>query len=451
MPSAAKSSVAPVYLFACLIVGGSAQGIWQNMLLQLAGLGIIAWAAASGDEPLPTAAKAPLLILIAGLAVVVLQLVPLPASLWTGGLRARIAEGYALLGQPVPSLPISLTPYGTLNTLFGVIPAVALVCAILRLGAFRASWLAAALLAGAVAGITLGALQVVSPGAGSPWYLYRETNRGVAVGFFANANHMADLLVITLPFVAALAVAGRGRNVQRYSALLAVLSGAAVVVVVGISLNGSLAGYALAVPVIAASVLIVAPPSRRLRVAVAVVAGLALLTGIGALASTSIGSSRIGQEASGSVQSRQDILQTTGRAIAGTMPLGSGLGSFVKVYRLYESPDRVTPEYVIHAHNDYAELTLELGLAGVLLIIAFLAWWTVAARQAWRTGGGGPYARAASIASAVILVHSLVDFPLRTAAISASFAMCLALLIDRRPAQRQDPTDLRPARHLVVN
>jgi O-antigen ligase len=441
-----------VYLFACLIVGGSAQGIWQNMLLQLAGLGIIAWAAAtSGDEPLPTAAKALLLILIAGLAVVVLQLVPLPASLWTSGLRARIAEGYALLGQPVPSLPISLTPYGTLNTLFGVIPPLAVVCAILRLGAFRASWLAAALLAGAVAGITLGALQVVSPGGSSPWYLYRETNRGAAVGFFANANHMADLLVVTLPFIAALAAAGRGRNVQGYSALLAVLAGAAVVVVVGIILNGSLAGYALAVPVIAASVLIVAPPSRRLRVPVAVVAGLALLAGIGALASTSIGSSRVGQEASGSVQSRQEILRTTRRAIAGTMPLGSGLGSFVKVYRLYESPDRVTPEYVIHAHNDYAELTLELGLAGVLLIIAFLAWWAVAARQAWRTGRGGPYARAASIASAVILVHSLVDFPLRTAAISASFAMCLALLIDRRPAQRQDPTDLRPARHLVVN
>ncbi|MEA3058797.1 MAG: hypothetical protein QOE50_209 [Sphingomonadales bacterium] len=451
MPSAAKSSVAPVYLFACLIVGGSAQGIWQNMLLQLAGLGIIAWAAASGDEPLPTAAKAPLLILIAGLAVVVLQLVPLPASLWASGLRARIAEDYALLGQPVPLLPISLTPYGTLNTLFGVIPPVAVVCAILRLGAFRASWLAAALLAGAVAGITLGALQVVSPGASSPWYLYRETNRGVAVGFFANANHMADLLVVTLPFIAALATAGRGRNIQGYSALLAVLAGAAVVVVVGIILNGSLAGYALAVPVIAASVLIVAPPSRRLRVPVAVVASLGLLAGIGALASTSIGSSRVGQEASGSVQSRQEILRTTRRAIAGTMPLGSGLGSFVKVYRLYESPDRVTPEYVIHAHNDYAELTLELGLAGVLLIIAFLAWWAVAARQAWRTGGGGPYARAASIASAVILVHSLVDFPMRTAAISASFAMCLALLIDRRPAQRQDPTDLRPARHLVVN
>jgi O-antigen ligase len=451
VPSLVKSSVAPAYLLACLILGGSAQGIWQNTLLQLAGLGIIAWAAATGDDPLPKSAQALMLILIAAFVIVVLQLIPLPASLWAHGLRMRIAEGYSLLGRPVPSLPLSLTPYASLSTLLAIIPPLAVFCAILRLGAFRASWLAAALLAGAVAGITLGALQVVAPGAASPWYLYHETNRGVAVGFFANANHMADLLVCGLPFIAALAAGGRSRNIQRYSALLIILAGAALLLVVGIALNGSLAGYTLAVPAIAASILIVAPAQRSVRVPVAIIAGLALVAAVAAMASTSIGSSRIGQEASGSVESRQEILKTTGRAIRDTMPFGSGLGSFVKVYPLYESADHVTPEYVVHAHNDYAELALELGLAGVLLIGVFLAWWTAAARAGWRTGGGGPYARAASIASAVILVHSVVDFPLRTAAISATFAMCLALLINRRPAQRQDPTDLRPARHLVVN
>ena len=451
MPSAIKSSIAPVYLFACLILGGSAQGFWYNALLQLAGLAIIAWAAATGEEPLPKAAQALLLILVAGLAVIVLQLVPLPVSLWTHGLRARIVQDYALLGQRAPQLPISLTPYASLSTLLAIIPPLAVFCAILRLGAFRASWLAAALLAGTVAGITLGALQVVAPGADSPWYLYPETNRTLAVGFFANANHMADLLVCALPFIAALAAAGRSRNIQRYSALLTILAGAALLLLVGIALNGSLAGYTLAVPAITGSILIVVPPRRSVRLMVASLAGLALVAAVGAIASTSIGSSRIGQEASGSVQSRADILRTTARAIGETMPFGSGLGSFLKVYPLYESADRVTHEYVIHAHDDYAELVLELGIAGAVLIIAFLAWWTRAAWAAWRMGGGGPYARAGAIASAVVLVHSLVDFPLRTAAISATFAMCLALLIDRRPAQRQDPTDLRPARHLVVN
>lgn len=451
MHSAVKTAVAPAYLLACLLLGGSAQGIWQNMLLQLAGLAIIAWAAATGDEPLPKAAQTLLLILVAGLIVIALQLIPLPASLWTTGLRARVGEGYAILGQAIPPLPISLTPYAGLNTLLGIVPALAVFCAVLRLGAFRASWLAAALLAGTVVGITLGALQVVAPGPNSPWYLYPQTNRGVAVGFFANANHMADLLVCALPFIAALASAGRSRNIQRYSALLVVLAAAALLIVVGIALNGSLAGYVLALPVIGASILIAAPPRRSLRTPVAILTGLALVAAVGAIASTSIGSSRIGQEASGSVQSREAILQTTAKAIADTMPFGSGLGSFVRVYPLYESADRVVPEYVIHAHNDYAELVLELGLLGIVLIGAFLAWWMAAARAGWRTGGGGPYARAASIATAVVLVHSLVDFPLRTAAVSATFAMCLALLIDRRPSQRQDPADLRPTRHIVVN
>ena len=39
MPRTAKSFVAPAYLLACLILGGSAQGVWQNMVLQLLGLG----------------------------------------------------------------------------------------------------------------------------------------------------------------------------------------------------------------------------------------------------------------------------------------------------------------------------------------------------------------------------------------------------------------------------
>jgi O-antigen ligase len=451
VPSAARCAVAPLYLLACLILGGSAQGVWQNMLLQLAGLAIISWAAAApSEEPLPGPAKSLLALALAAVALVALQEVPVPRSVWAHGIGARVAGGYRLLGRPMPPLPLSLTPYESLSSLLALIPGIAIFCAIVRLRAYRASWLAPTLLAGAVAGIVLGALQVASKGPNSPWYLYPETNLGAAVGFFANANHMADLLVITLPFLAAIAAAGRSRSVQRYSTLLAILAASALLVIVGIVLNRSLAGYVLAIPVIAASALIVAPPSRTLRWSLGLVAALSVAASIAVLATSSIGSTRIGQDASSSVQSREQILATTGKAIRATMPLGSGLGSFVKVYRLYESPDTVTNEYVVHAHNDYAELVLELGIPGVILVLAFLLWWAAAARAAWRTAGGGAFARAATIASAAILVHSLVDFPLRTAAISACFAMCLALLADRRPVQRPEPDELRPTRHVVV-
>jgi O-antigen ligase len=130
------------------------------------------------------------------------------------------------------------------------------------------------------------------------------------------------------------------------------------------------------------------------------------------------------------------------------MPFGSGLGSFRNVYRLYERPEQVTSEYVVHAHNDYAELVLELGLAGIVLMILFLAWWTMGVWRAWRSVEVGPFARAAAIASAAVLIHSVADFPLRTAAISACFAMCLALLADSRAAPPKEETQLRRRRHV---
>ena len=449
-PSPAKSAVAPAYLFCCLVLGGSAQGIWQNMLLQLLGLAITAWAAAEfSEEPLPAPSRRLLLLVIAGVAVVALQLVPLPASIWAHGVRLRLAHDYRLLGQPAPWLPISLTPYGSLSTLLCIIPPLAMFCAIVRLKAFRPSWLAAALIAGAIAGIMLGALQVAGAGRSLRWYFYAETNVGHAVGFFANSNHMADLLVITLPFVAAIGAAGRSRNIEHYSALLTVLVALALVLIVGIVLNGSLAGYALVVPVIAASALIVVPSASRWRRWIVLLAAISVVAALAALAASAVGSGKIGQDATGSVQTREVILRTTARAIADHMPLGSGLGSFLRVYRLYESPASVISEYVVHAHNDYAELALELGIPGVLLMLLFLAWWGRAVWAVWRRAEGGPFTRAASIASGAVLIHSLVDFPLRTAAISACFAMFMALLSDRRTPPRRDPADLRPTRHLV--
>ena len=83
-------------------------------------------------------------------------------------------------------------------------------------------------------------------------------------------------------------------------------------------------------------------------------------------------------------------------------------------------------------------------------MLAFLAWWVRAGFSVWRKDRGRPFVRAATIASGAILLHSLVDYPLRTAALSACFGMCLALMAGAaRVRQRQDVADLRPTRHLV--
>jgi O-antigen ligase len=451
MASAGRILVAPAYLLACLVLGGSAQGVWQNMVLQLAGVAVIAWAAMDkGDEPLSPAARQLLVIAMLAVAVVGLQMIPLPPSLWAHlGPRETVAAGFRALGMTIPPEPLSLTPAASLDSLLGIIPPLAIVCAMLRLRAYRPRWLAIALIAATLAGIALGAMQVASSSAElSPLYLYRETNPGKGVGFFANVNHMATLLVITIPFLAALVAAGRKASMQRYSAIVAIAAGLAIVIVVGLALNGSLAGWGLALPVIAASALVILPPGSRLRLWLVGVAALLFIAAVAAMQATPIGSGRIGDHAATSAHSRADILATTSRAAAEFMPFGSGLGSFRAVYPLYEQPGQVTPEYVVHAHNDYAELALELGLPGILLMLLFLAWWGAAVWRAWRSAEAGPFARAAAIASAAVLVHSFVDFPLRTAAISVSFGMCLALLADSRAAPPAEKKALRKRRHV---
>jgi len=258
------------------------------------------------------------------------------------------------------------------------------------------------------------------------------------------------LLVVTLPFVAAFVATGAGRSVQRRAALLATGAAIALVLVVGVALNGSLAGYGLAPAVLAASAFILLPRRSRLRLWLLALAAILLAAGVAALEVTPIGSGRVGEHARSAVQSRAEILSTTSRAATDFMPFGSGLGSFRSVYRLYEGPEQVAPTYVVHAHNDYAELALELGLAGIALMLLFLAWWAAAVRRSLSSPEERPFASAAAIASGAILVHSFVDFPLRTAAVGACFAMCLALLAGSRSARRPEKHELRPTRHVVV-
>jgi O-antigen ligase len=449
--SAIRQGVAPVYLFLCLVFGGSAQGISTNALLQLIGLAIIAWAAAApADAPMTRPVRQILWLLVACLALVLLQLIPLPASLWPhlGG-REVIAEGYRVLGRAIPPRPLSLAPYTGLSTLLAIVPAVATFCAVVRLNAYRPAWLILALLAGAFGGILVGTLQVSSADPRtSSWYFYPQSSFGYATGFFANTNNMAILLVICLPFIAALLVAARGAALQRYSAVAASCAAAAVVIVVGIALNSSLAGYGLSVPVLVATALMLVPVKGATRRLMAVGTGVLLIAAVAFMATSPAGERMFGTSVS--VQSRAVIMSTAARATQDFMPFGSGLGSFRSVYQLYEDHDRITRVHANHAHNDYLQLALELGAPGVILIGAFLAWWAFAAWRAWRYSDSGPFARAATIASAVLLAHSFVEFPLRTAALSACFAMCIALMAVRPVQRKAEREDLRPARHLEL-
>ena len=454
-----RGAVVPVFLLACLLLGGSTRSAWANMALQLGAIFILVWATLAAPRTQSGVPGRNLAALcLAMVALVPMQLIPLPPVVWTAlpG-REAVVQGYTLLGQPLPWLPWSLAPYETMTSALWLLPPLAILAAMLRLAAYRELWLAIALGVAAFGGVLLGVRQATSGDAlASPWYLYSITNNGMATGFFANSNHMATLLIATIPFmVALLGVKRSGRRyLQKDAGRFAILGGAILVLLLGLALNPSTAGIGLGVAVVAASLLINASLSTRwARWGIAGVALLGIAAVI-AIFTTPLETSIAAAGTDQSYSTRSTSFANSLRALAETFPLGSGSGSFAAVYPAYENPDIVDRWFVNHVHNDYIELVLETGLAGLLLILLFLLWWIGRVIAIWRAPIIDHFARAASVASGAILAHSLVDFPLRTSAIAAVFAMCVALMAGSRLRLKADavvPEDGQGARHLSID
>ncbi len=454
MRAAIRAAVVPVYILLCIVLGGSTQGYWGAASLQLLAIGIIGWSLLTRDRlPLSGAAKG--LFAIAALVVLlpVVQLVPLPPGVWSAipG-RDPIIEGYRLLGQPLPWLPISLTPYDTMVTVVTLLPPLAVLAGMLLGGAYRASWIVIAVLVGTFSAVLLGALQVSSGDpVESPWYLYSRTNHGVATGFFANSNHMATLLVLSIPLLLVLVseFRKRSKNASSLSAMMLMAIGAFLVLLVGIFLTGSLAILLLALPVILISATLLMPETVRLRVPL-IAAAVISIAAMGFVYMTPL-QDRLMSSSQTSFESRQTIWSDSIPAIGDHIALGTGVGAFQRVYRQYEDHSAVDRTFVNHAHNDYIEVVLETGIPGILLLALFFFWWGSRAVPIWRSAALDRTAVAASIASGAVLIHSLVDYPLRTAAISSIMAACLAMMARPRVQEGSGLPDLWPStRHAAI-
>jgi hypothetical protein len=120
------------------------------------------------------------------------------------------------------------------------------------------------------------------------------------------------------------------------------------------------------------------------------------------------------------------------------MPFGSGLGTFVPVYAMFEKPkDAMVEIYANHAHNDFVELWLTTGAIGITLAAMALAWLALRTVQIWRSAppeGASDLdwdlARAATLVVGLLIAHSVLDYPLRTGAIMAVVAFCCALMVE---------------------
>ena len=451
----AREGLIPAYLLLCLILGGaSAAGLWANMLLQLLAIPIILWSLLSRPET-PLSPPARRLLLLAGLAValVAVQLIPLPPFLWTlfPG-RGAIVDGYALLGLELPWLPISLAPYETVSSALWLLPALAVLLGMLKLG-FRRSWLAWSVAIVAALSLPLGLLQVT---AGSFFYVYEISDFGLYTGLFANAAHLALLLVVAVPLLVALYLTPASRQEpegdvyrQKLLVLLALLA-----IVAGLILSASLTVFGLLAPVLIGCIAIFRRRKQRISRLWASAGILALLY-VGLASFTSFQNAYVWGEAIGGPNSRHGAVGTSIAAAVDFQPTGSGIGTFADVYRRREEVDEVGRTYLNHVHNDYVEILLETGLPGLALVLAFLVWWSRRTHAIWLSNESGSLQRAATIASGAILVQSAVGYPLRTAALSAVFAAYCALMSRPRDKKKEPmptgPSGKRQVRHLSAD
>jgi O-antigen ligase len=370
--------------------------------------------------------RLPFAFLIALALVMIVQLIPLPPGIWAS-LPGHQLYAAAVSGNALPAVwrPISLTPDLTLNSLLALLPAAA---ALLGLAATRRAdheVLVPVVLMGIAASALVGLLQVAS---GRP-YFYQITNEGSAVGFFSNRNHNAALIACALPLLACWgSQPHRDHAYERLRTWLGLCGAAAVFPL--LLITGSRAGLVLGMVGILAAIPIALggrglargrrPLTRRraLLLALPVLAGLAALGGAFFL-SRDIALQRLFGGTTHEL--RTELLPVFVQMARDFFPLGSGFGSFDSVFRAYEPTGTLDFTYLNHAHNDPMELLIEGGLAGLVLIALLLSWYVIRSWRILAVRAASPadvMARTGAAVALILLLASIVDYPLRTPLLS---------------------------------
>lgn len=381
-----------------------------------------------------------LFVIAATYSLVVLQLVPLPPGLWAvlpgHDVYARIADA----SGSTRWRPLSLTPDLTVNALAALLPATAATLATLYCDKRTRLLLAWGIVAVALVSALIGLAQIGSDGG----HFYRESSDHAPVGLFANRNHQAVLMACMLPLTGALAGiwirnGGRPRRIAgSVLIIVALLLLAAVSTGSRMGLALTAIGAGMGVWAYAASGQRIVPARRRHWAG----ALAALIAATGATAAAAMRSGAIDRLAhtDPATEIRTAMLGpliATARAFA---PFGAGFGSFDDVYRRFEPDSLLSTIYMNQAHDEPLQLAIEGGLPALVLLGLFLWWWGRTAIAVVGTRASGTR-RALGIAAigvtSLLMMSSLVDYPLRTPLLSTLFAIATVMMLRARPAPEQ--------------
>ena len=425
---------------AILVGGGGVGAGLANLAVQLAALAVLAANPAASAQFCRETPRGLLALVLASLALPLVQLVPLPPALWQGlpG-REVAAASFSLLGAEGRWFPLSLDPPRTMTAALSLLPPLAVMVLAMRTdGEGRKDALALVVWLGALS-LLPGALQVATE---NRWgNLWPGAEGPVLFGFFANRNTAAPFLAIC----AAIALFTNWKQQRLLRGAGSVI--VAALLIFGAVLTQSRAGIALCGLVVMLKLAALAAGGKDGRVvSLGLGAGAAV---VGALALAATANQRLAAilaRFSGAEENRVAIWQDAAGSIARFWPAGSGMGTFDEVFQLDETLENLFAPKAGRAHNDLIELAIEAGAAGLLLAACWLGWllW-----RGWRLrrlrGDGTSAARAALVSLAVIAAGSLVDYPLRNETMLSLAALLIAALsFESRTSTSRGPAPAAP-------
>lgn len=427
-----------VLLVAALTLGGGGTLFpLQEMAVEL--LALVCAAAWLLDRS-RAGAIAPTAWLLAAVLVSVplIQLVPLPPSVWHAlpG-RGLEREALALVGADKRWATISLAPSVTLASLLALLPPLALAAMTSALARRGRIVVLGAFVLVALASLVLGALQI-SGGAGGPFRFFQPES-AFPDGFQVSHNAQADLLLIAIMAVPVLVryLAVRHRIPETAGYVLGLSGGGMALFTIGLVLTASRAGIAMLPIALATCAWVLRPWLRGVR-RVALAAAVLALVGLGALVLLVDNAVIAGVVARFDFdrELRPELWHDSLYAARQLFPFGAGTGNFVPPVLAGERLEVVWERYPNAAHNELLEVAVESGLLGLAMLAAVLVVMVRAAIGALRRHEpGDPGLALFAVASLLVLtLHSMVDYPFRSMAIASLGAVCAGLVMAPRAA-----------------
>lgn len=413
--------------------GGSKYGL-ANLVVQLTALTALA---VHREEFFRFWKTAPLALrILIGLTFTLpaLQILPLPASVWTAlpG-RDLVVQSFELLGESGETsrwASLSVDPVRTTVALTALITPLAVLAvgwSAPRDRLVTVGWIAVGL---GLINFLLGVPQVLTNS--ETGVLYPENPMpGVLFGTFANRNTTGLFLVATLALAAILPPPARA---ARHAPLLRGVICA--LLVLAVVLTRSRTALVLAMIPLGLAGLRMLLVYRKGDAIIGhrrgwfvLIPTLLIVALLGAVLITSPG--RVGMvmerfEGS-SGDARVHIWEDSAYAASRYWPVGSGMGTFDDVFQIDESLENMSVKRAGRAHNDYLEIAIEAGVPGIalvagwLVILVWLAWRARRSPDRWIAWSGAAIL-------AVIALQSITDYPLRNQTMLALGSFGLLLL-----------------------